>query len=53
MQENNNNPYEKPEQDFNSNQQPIYPDSIILIHKFQISKVLIKRLRNMQQKNQY
>ena len=27
MQENNNNPYEKPEQDFNSNQQPIYPDS--------------------------
>lgn len=27
MQENNNSPYEKPEQDFNSNQQPIYPDS--------------------------
>ncbi len=27
MKENNNNPYEKPEQDFNSNQQPIYPDS--------------------------
>lgn len=27
MQENNNNPYEKPEHDFNSNQQPIYPDS--------------------------